>query len=70
MMSVKFCLDSNCFMSKPIDKKAATISDRIGKYVKQACVYDLRATAIEITLNVRSFCPATFKDGKRRKENF
>ena len=70
MKKIQLCLDRASFLSKPTDYDAAQISKRIGKFPKQLYSSELRAIALDISLDGYTFCPATFKDNKRNKENF
>jgi hypothetical protein len=70
MSKIKFSLDNQCYQSKPADEDAAKISNRIGRLIKELHLSRLRASALDISLDGRTFCPATFKDGKRSKESF
>lgn len=70
MSKIKLSFDNEQFSSKPTDVHAAYISNRIGRSVKELHPRDLLATARDISLDGHTFCPATFRDGKRSKETF
>ena len=70
MNEIKFCLDRQCFLSKPRDIDAAQISSRIGRLTKKLSLTEIIPLARDISLDGYTFCPATFKGGQRGKDNF
>lgn len=67
---VKVCLDQQIFFSKPTEEHARQLSNRIGRFTKQLSKTDIRSFALDVSLDGRTFCPATFNNHKRNKENF
>lgn len=70
MNQVKICLDRYSYFRKPSHKDAEIINNSIAGYTKQLSPYNINDVTREISLDGYSFCPATFKDGKKTKENF
>jgi hypothetical protein len=71
MEKIKVCLDRFPFALKPTNEEAASISKRIGREVKEFTTSEsIHAFVRDVCLDGRTFCPATFKDGRRCKENF
>jgi len=70
MNKIKVSLDTVGYLSKPKDSTIATISNRIPKNIKLINQDNISAFVSDIALDGYSFCPATFKNGLRRKENF
>ena len=70
MNEFKVSFDNQTFLSKPSADNARLISNRIGRSVKKFGSANIRAFALDVSLDGHTFCPATFKDGKRNKENF
>lgn len=69
---IKISYDHESRWGKPIREDLIKISQRIGASVRQIGLQqrDIRELAEGIGLNGHTFCPATFKDGIRKKENF
>lgn len=71
MNTIKVSYDKNSFLSKPGQPDAARISKRIGKSVKEIqSVAELKEFISDVSRDGHTFCPATFKDGKRDKDHF
>lgn len=70
MDKIKVSYDRTSFFSKPTEKVASIISNSIGRSVKQLDSSNIKSFALNVSLDGHTFCPATFKDGKRCKENF
>ena len=70
MNTIKISFDNKGLKDKPDKKTAASISTRIGDSPKQISKAELNKIAFEVGANGHTFCPATFKDGNRCKENF
>jgi len=72
MDKIKVTLDRELFWNKPTKDEIPKISSRIGSRVKKltATEEDMKKFAELVGIDGRTFCTATFKDGKRSKENF
>ena len=70
MNEIKVSLDNEGFWLKPTEKDVPRISQRIGRNVKELCPADIRKFAEKVGIDGHTFCPATFKNGMRNKENF
>lgn len=71
MNTIKVSYDKNSFLSKPEQPDAARISKRIGKSVKEIqSAAELEEFISDVSQDGHTFCPATFKDGKRKKDHF
>jgi hypothetical protein len=70
MNSINLSYDHAAFLSKPTTEDAARISKRIGRFKTQLTPAELHAFVRDVSLDGRTFCPATFKNGKRSKESF
>jgi len=71
MDSIKISLDSVPYASKAeCEANVGSISNRIGRQIKNLSRKDVLHHLVRIGAGGHSFCPATFKDGKRRTENF
>lgn len=70
MSNIKVSLDNVSFWSKPTDTDVPGISQRIGRNVKELSAADIKGFAEKIGIGGQTFCPATFKNGIRKKENF
>ena len=70
MKKVTVSFDKEPFWSKPAGSEVAAISNRIGNSTKAINAKELRTFAEKVAIDGCTFCPATFKDGKRSKENF
>lgn len=70
MNEIRVSFDRQVFLSKPTEDYTPVISNRIGRYAKQLRPDEIRSFAFDVSLDGHTFCPATFKDGKRNKENF
>ena len=69
MYPIQLSLDQTSHISKP--QNVALISNRIGKsLVKINSAKELLSVVEKIGLDGHTFCPATFRDGKRNQENF
>ena len=69
MYPIKLSYDNVFQWRKPTD--VAVINNRIGKTTKEIHTpAELMTIAEKIALEGHSFCPATFKDGKRSKDGF
>lgn len=70
MNTIKVSMDRESFWSKPAGQKIAKISERIAKNPKTLNLHEIKEFVDSISIDGCTFCPATFKDGKRSKENF
>lgn len=70
MDRIKVNLDSVSYYSKPKGNTIAGISNRIGSETIRLDSENIRRFAGDVGLDGHTFCPATFKNGKRNKENF
>lgn len=70
MNEIKVSLDKERFCLKPTVKDILRIRQRIGRSVRELSPFDMRVLAEKIGTNGHTFCPATFKNGIRKKENF
>lgn len=70
MNSIRVCLDRVSYYSKPEGKAIAQISDRIARQTIRLTADNIRGFVGDVGLDGHTFCPATFKNGKRNKENF
>ena len=70
MNGIKASIDNEGFWLKPTEKDVPRISQRIGRNVKELCSTDIKRFAENIAIDGHTFCPATFKNGIRKKENF
>ena len=70
MNSIRVCLDRISYYSKPEGKAIAQISDRIAQQTISLTSETMRGFAGDVGLDGHTFCPATFNNGKRNKENF
>lgn len=70
MNTFRFSYDSQRFQSKPSSDEVRFINNRIARSSVKLGSDELRKMISNIGDNGCSFCPATFKDGKRNKENF
>ena len=70
MNSIRVCLDRVSYYSKPEGKAIAQISDRIAQQTIPLTSETMRGFVGDVGLDGHTFCPATFKNGKRNKENF
>jgi len=69
-MTFKVNLDYKSYDSKPKDGEVGGLSKRIGRHPKQLDSEKIRGFVGDVGLDGRTFTPATFKSGERRKENF
>ena len=68
MSNVKFSFDNKTgYHSKPTSSEVSKISNRVAENVSEMNPSNMRQYAEDIGSNGYTFCPATFKDGKRRK---
>lgn len=70
MNGIKVSLDEKGFSLKPTDKDIPRISQRIGRNVRELSPSDIRLFTEKIGSAGHTFCPTTFKNGIRKKENF
>ena len=70
MNKINFSYDHRPLLEKLDQKLAASISNSLGHSPVTVSENRLREIALNISLDGHAFCPATFKNGKRRKENF
>lgn len=70
MNSIRVCLDRVSYYSKPEGKAIAQISDRIARQTIPLTSENIRGFVGDVGLDGHTFCPATFKNDKRNKENF
>lgn len=71
MKNIKVSLDACQFIEKPKDQTAAILSQRIGSEATVLnTLEDIQSFALNVGCKGHTFCPATFKDGKRSKKKF
>jgi len=70
MNNIKVSLDNQKFQSKPSGDEVRYINNRIARFVKVLGPKDVRKTAFSIGKEGCTFSLATFKAGKRNKDNF
>lgn len=70
MNSIRVCLDRVSYYSKPEGNAIAQISERIARKSIRLTEDNIRGFVGDVGLDGHTFCPATFKNGKRNKENF
>jgi hypothetical protein len=69
MNNVSVCLDHKRYRSKPDKYETAEISAKIGKRVKSYSGEKMDCFVQDV-LAGQTFCPATFKNGFRKKDGF
>lgn len=70
MDKIKVSYDYRSLSEKPNEHLAASISKNIGSFPKLLSKNEIKAFALDVSLDGHTFCPATFKNGKRGKDNF
>ena len=72
MNKIKVSLDRESFWEKPEKADIPKISSRIAKSVKElkCSLQDIKAFADSVGVGGHTFCPASFKDGCRKQDNF
>ena len=70
MDKIKVSLDEEGFRDKPKDEAIGKISSRIGASIKEVSCINMKKFALVVGRGGYTFCPATFKNGKRSKDNF
>lgn len=70
MDKIKVSLDEEGFRDKPKDEAIGKISSRIGASIKEVSCINMKKFALIVGRGGYTFCPATFKDGKRSKDSF
>lgn len=70
MDKIKVSLDEEGFRDKPKDEAIGKISNRIGASIKEVSRINMKKFALVVGRGGYTFCPATFKDGKRSKDHF
>lgn len=70
MNTIKFSYDRQSFQSKPSGDEIRRINNRIARSVQKLDRNGLMETVIRIGSMGHTFSPATFKNGKRNKDNF
>lgn len=70
MSTIKFSYDRHSFQSKPSGDEIRWINNRIARSVQELDRDELKETIIRIGSKGCTFSPATFKNGKRTKDNF
>jgi len=72
MKNIKVSLDRTGFQTKPKGREAGIINNRIGSSVEELSYNpeSIKTFAEKVGNDGHTFCPATFKDGKRSQENF
>ncbi|SEJ71438.1 hypothetical protein SAMN05660742_114106 [Propionispira arboris] len=68
--SARVCWDRKYQEAKPTGEVAAIISKRIGYSTMKLTLSNIENFVYRVGSLGHTFCPATFKDGKRSKENF
>ena len=66
-MNITVSLDNQSYKRKPAKLDIAKISDRIAAC---PCSYDIQELACKIGGEGHTFCPAVFREGKRKADNF
>lgn len=71
MYPIKLCFDPTSFAAKPNSNDIIDISKRIGGCCQQINTFtELQSIVRKISNQGHTFCPATFKNGTRKKDNF
>lgn len=70
MNTIKFSYDRQSFQSKPSSDEIRRINNRIARSVQKLDRNGLMETVTKIGSMGHTFSPATFKNGKRNKDNF
>lgn len=70
MNTIKISYDQQSFQSKPSGGEIGFISNRIGRSVQELDRDELQRVVTRIGSRGCTFSPATFKNGKRSKDNF
>lgn len=70
MNTIKISYDQQSFKVKPSGNEAGRINNRIARSAKILGRDELREVVTKIGSEGCTFSPATFKNGKRNKENF
>lgn len=70
MKNIKVSFDNQKFQSKPSGDEVRYINSRIARAVKEVKQDKMKELAFSIGQDGCTFCPATFKNGKRNKDNF
>ena len=70
MDKIRISCDNQKFRLKPSGDEARYISGRIARKEMELNPDNVKEVIFNIAQNGCTFCPATFKDGKRNKDNF
>jgi hypothetical protein len=70
MQHVKLCLDYKDYSQKPKDIETAQIAARIATRTFHLNSENIKKLIGDVSLDGHTFCPATFKNGKKSRENF
>ncbi len=72
MDKIKLSLDREPFWQKPEKDAILKINNRIGGAAKELepTSKEIRAFAERVGIDGQTFCPASFKEGRRKQENF
>lgn len=70
MNEIKVCFDRYRLTSPPRKADINLISDRIGESIRHVSRENIKTFAHQVGSQGHAFCPATFKNGERLKENF
>lgn len=70
MNTIKFSFDGQSFQTKPSDEEIRRINNRIARSVQKLDRDKLMKKVIKIGNGGHTFSPATFKNGRRSKDNF
>ncbi len=71
MFPIKFSFDQESFSIKPDNNAIKSISMRIGHcYYQVKAPSELKTFIEQVAIQGHTFCPATFKNNARRKDNF
>ena len=70
MVEIKISYDNQKFQSKQSGEMVRYISNRLAKSAKVLSTKNMRRTVSNIGGKGCTFSPATFKDGKRNKDNY
>ncbi len=70
MNTIKISYDNKSYQSKPVGDEVRCVSSRIGRSARKLDRDGLRSAITKIGSEGYTFSPATFKGGKRNKDNF
>ena len=70
MNTIKISYDDQGYRAKPSGDEVGRISNKIARTAKKFDRGELKRIITKIGSEGCTFCPATFKNGKRNKDNF